>query len=212
MIGKKINEIHVPDKNINHVAIKEAVFPFSKLPGADVVLGPEMKATGEVMGLDNDFGRAFYKAQSSACMELSTRGTVFISVKRKYASSICEIARKFIEMDFKIHCTEGTGEILRDADVDVQIIPKISEIYRPNIIDYIKSGRIDLIINIPIGKGAKSDEFELRSAAIAYNIPYITTIAGALASVKAIEAVRERDITIRSIQEYHKGVLFDNPP
>jgi carbamoyl-phosphate synthase large subunit len=204
MIGKRLNEMNVKERKIDHVAIKEAVFPFSKLQGVDVVLGPEMKATGEVMGLDVDFGRAFYKAESSAKMELPKNGTVFISVKREYADRIVAISRKIEDLGFRILCTEGTGEILQSVDIPVKIIPKLSEIYRPNVIDYIKSKRIDLIINIPMGKGAKSDGFEIRNTAITYNIPYITTTSGAFAAVEAIESIRNGgDITIKSIQEYH---------
>ncbi len=207
MMGKKLRELGIRERlNLKHVAVKEAVFPFVKLPGVDPVLGPEMKSTGEVMGIDYDFGLAYYKAQLAAGMRLPTEGTVFISVKdRDKNDKLVEIARKLKELGFRIVATSGTARYLRENGIDVEVIPKVSE-GRPNVIDEIINRRIDLIINTPKGRRARDEGFMIRRTAVDYGIPYITTLAGAMAAVRAIEAVKSRDISVKSIQEYHREV------
>ncbi len=207
MMGKKLRELGVKERlNLRHVAVKEAVFPFVKLPGVDPVLGPEMKSTGEVMGIDYDFGLAYYKAELAAGMRLPTEGTVFISVKDKDKNEkTVWVARKLKELGFRIVATEGTANFLKEHGIEIEVIPKVSE-GRPNIIDEIINKKIDLIINTPSGKRGRTEGYLIRRAAVDYGIPYITTIAGAMAAVKGIEAVKKAKMTIKSIQEYHKEV------
>ncbi len=207
MMGKKLRELGVKERlNLRHVAVKEAVFPFIKLPGVDPVLGPEMKSTGEVMGIDYDFGLAYYKAELAAGMKLPTEGTVFISVKDKDKNEkLVEIAKKLKELGFRIVATSGTAKFLRTNGIDVEVIPKISE-GRPNVIDEIINKRIDLIINTPKGKKERSEGYLIRRTAVDFGIPYITTLAGAMAAVKGIEAMKKAKMTIKSIQEYHREV------
>ncbi len=205
MMGKKLKELGVKERlNLKHVAVKEAVFPFVKLPGVDPVLGPEMKSTGEVMGIDYDFGIAYYKAELAAGMQLPLDGTVFISVRDKDKNEkTVELARKFIELGFKIIATEGTAKFLRGHGVKAEIIMKVSQ-GRPNVLDAIINKQVDLIINTPSGKRGRSEGYMIRRAAVDYGIPYITTIAGALAAVKAIDAIKRKSMTVKSIQEYHE--------
>ncbi|ADB57725.1 carbamoyl-phosphate synthase large subunit [Archaeoglobus profundus] len=208
MMGKKLRELGIKERlNLKHVAVKEAVFPFQKLPGVDPVLGPEMKSTGEVMGIDYDFGLAYYKAQLGAGMRLPLEGTAFISVKDKDKNEkIVWVAKKLKELGFRIIATRGTAEYLKRNGVDVEVVNKISE-GRPNILDEIINGNVHLIINTPKGKRGRDEGYLIRRTAVDYNIPYITTLAGAIAAVKGIEAVKKRSImTIKSIQEYHKEV------
>ena len=208
MVGHKLRELGVTGENmkLTHIAIKEAVFPFAKLPGVDVVLGPEMKSTGEVMGLNHDFGMAFYKAELAAETNLPTSGNVFISVRDGEKMRIIAVAKKLAELGFKILATRGTGETLVATGVETEIILKISE-GRPHVVDYIKSGKISLIINVPKGKGSKDDEFQIRRAAVEYKVPYVTTVAAAYATVRAIERIKGSKFTIKPLQEYHHQIF-----
>jgi len=204
MMGKKLRELGVKERlKLKHVAVKEAVFPFIKLPGVDPVLGPEMKSTGEVMGIDYDFGIAYYKAQLAADMKLPTEGTVFISVRDEDKPKIVPIAKRLLELGFKVVATEGTAKYLRERGLEVETILKVSQ-GRPNVIDAIINRKIDLIINTPSGKRGRTDGYMIRRAAVDYKIPYITTVAGALAALKAIEAIKKKSITVKTIQEYHE--------
>jgi|Deesub1362B_J571_1020462.scaffolds.fasta_scaffold00131_44 carbamoyl-phosphate synthase large subunit len=206
MMGKKLRELGIKERlNLDHVAVKEAVFPFIKLPGVDPVLGPEMKSTGEVMGIDYDFGLAYYKAELAAGMMLPTEGTVFISVKKADREKILPVARKLHELGFRITATDGTAEFLRNNGIQAEIILKVSQ-GRPNIVDAIINRQIDLIINTPSGKRGKTEGYLIRRAAVDHGVPYITTISGAIAAVKGIEAIRKSRMTIKSIQEYHEEV------
>ncbi|AGK60443.1 carbamoyl-phosphate synthase large subunit [Archaeoglobus sulfaticallidus PM70-1] len=208
MTGKKLRELGVKEVTPKHVAVKEAVFPFNKLPGVDPILGPEMKATGEVMGIDYDFGLAYYKAELAAGMRLPTEGTVFISVKEADRAKILEVARKLKEMGFRILATSGTATYLRDNGVDAEVVLKVSE-GRPNVIDAIINRKIDFIINTPSGKRGKTEGFLIRRAAVDHNIPYITTISGAKAVVRAIESIKRKgfeEVIVKSIQEYHEEI------
>jgi carbamoyl-phosphate synthase large subunit len=209
MTGKKLKELGIKEKlDLKHVAVKEAVFPFIKLPGVDPILGPEMKATGEVMGIDYNFGLAYYKAELAAGMRLPLEGTVFISVKEEDRRRVLPIARKLEEMGFKILATSGTAGFLREHGVNAEITLKVSE-GRPNVIDEIINRRIDFIINTPSGKRGKTEGFLIRRAAVDHNVPYITTISGAYAVVKAIESLRKAGmdgISVKSIQEYHEEI------
>jgi len=205
MIGKSIKELGVKEKpNLNWVAVKESVFPFSKFPGVDSVLGPEMKSTGEVMGIDVDFGRAYYKSQIAAGQKLPLSGSVFISVKNKDKRDMVFIAKKFEDMGFRIIATEGTANAFLSSGIKVEKVKKVHE-GRPNIVDLIKDKKVDLIINTPVGKGPRSDDFEIRRTAIILGVPYTTTLSGAQAVVTAIESVKRKDVMIKSLQEYYMG-------
>ena len=208
MVGHKLKDLGITGEHpkLGHVAIKEAVFPFAKLPGVDVVLGPEMKSTGEVMGIDSDFGMAYYKAELAAETKLPTSGNVFISVRDEEKMRVIPIARKLSELGFNILATRGTAEALIAMGIKTETVMKVSE-GRPHIVDYIKSGKVDLIINVPKGKGPKDDEFQIRRAAVEYKVPYITTIAAAHAAVRAIQRIKESKFTIKSLQEYHSKIF-----
>ncbi len=201
--GKTLSALGLPiEKSLNYVAVKEAVFPFSKFPEVDPLLGPEMRATGEVMGIDANFGLAFYKSQDAAGMKLPLEGVILITVSDKDKPQIVSVAKKFKELGFKIMATAGTCEYLLNRGVKTHKIFKLHE-SRPHIADFIKNGQINMVVNTPIGKGAKYDDSYIRKTAIRNNITYITTIAGAKAAAEGIEAVKQKSIKIKSIQEYH---------
>jgi carbamoyl-phosphate synthase large subunit len=207
MLGKTLKELgFTKEKTINFVTVKESVFPFIRFPGVDAILGPEMKSTGEVMGIDATFGSAYAKSQIAAGQKLPTKGNVFISVKNQDKRNIIFVAKKLADLGFRILATSGTAEALKSNDIDVQVLPKLHE-GRPNAIDLLKDGKISLIINTPSGKATKEDEMKIRSLAILYNIPLITTVSGAQASVNGIEnLIKKPKISVKSLQEYHKNI------
>jgi carbamoyl-phosphate synthase large subunit len=186
------------------VAIKAPVFSMAKLVGVDTHLGPEMKSTGEVMGVDDSFGKAYVKAQISAGSILPKSGVAFISVNQHDKRLIARIAADMAEMGFKIIATRGTAQVLRNAGVEVETVYKVNE-GRPHIVDYIKSGKVDLVINTPLGKESFFDERSIRRVSIHYRIPCITTIPGAAAAVSGIRALQRENLDVRSLQEYHSG-------
>jgi len=203
MVGKKLKELgFVKEKQIRHIAVKEAVFPFSKFPGVDTLLGPEMKSTGEVMGIDTEFGAAFAKAQTAASSPLPLSGTVFISVKDKDKPASLDIARRLVSAGFQIEATRGTADYLTGKGLSVKIVNKVKE-GRPHIVDHVKNGDIALVINTVGDMKSKQDSFSIRRTTLVKGIPYYTTIAGAKAAVSAIEAMKKKAIVIRSLQEYH---------
>ncbi len=187
-----------------HTSVKESVFPFSKFPGTDVILGPEMRSTGEVMGIDPGFPIAFAKSQMAAGTHLPTSGKIFLSVRPHDKPHTVEIAKRLLEMGFAILTTGGTHDYLSQQGVPTQRVKKISE-GRPNAIDLIKNHEIDLIINTPVRKGAGSDEGKLRATAVRFDIPMITTIAGAAAAAQAIEALRSGRWGVRALQGYFEA-------
>lgn len=205
MIGKTLKELgFTKEKEIDYVAVKESVFPFIRFPGVDAILGPEMKSTGEVMGIDTTFGAAYAKSQIAAGQRLPKKGNVFISVKNQDKRNIVFIAKKLADLGFKILATSGTASVLMKNGIEVNILPKLHE-GRPNIIDLIKDGKVDLIINTPAGKATKEDEAKIRSNAVLYNVPLITTIAGAEASVNGIEyLIKNPQMNVKSLQEYYR--------
>lgn len=191
---------------ISHYGVKEAVFPFYMFPEVDPVLGPEMKSTGEVLGLSDSFGIAFYKSQEAAQVELPTSGTVLISVARRDRPGILSVAREFRDLGFRIKATAGTHKFLAGNGIEAEVIKKLHE-GRPNIIDGILNNEIQLIISTPLGKRGQSDDSYIRKAAIKYNIPYITTVPAAHASALGIKACLTESPdhnTVKSLQEYHK--------
>jgi carbamoyl-phosphate synthase large subunit len=169
----------------------------------DIILGPEMKSTGEVMGIGPDFAQAYIKSQIGSYQQLPTEGTVFISVRNSDKRVIVFVAKRLYEMGFDIIATSGTAKVISRNNIPVKALPRISE-GRPNILDYIKDKKVHLIINTPSGRIPRKDEVKIRSQAIIYGIPCITTIAGAQASVNGIEVLKKNKTTVKPLQEYHK--------
>jgi carbamoyl-phosphate synthase large subunit len=203
MAGKTLAELGITKEvEMSHTAVKEAVFPFNRFPGVDCLLGPEMRSTGEVMGIDRDFGRAYAKSQIAAGQDLPQQGTVFVSVKDRDKRAIIMIARGLQDLGFQIVATIGTGKILERNGVPARHVFKVGE-GRPTVVDLIKNGEIQLVINTPSGKRPKADEVAIRTAALQYNIPIVTTIPGAWATVEGIAALIKGEIGVRSLQEYH---------
>ncbi len=202
MAGKQLDELGVselPDQK--HTSVKESIFPFSKFPGTDVILGPEMRSTGEVMGIDPGFPIAFAKSQMAVGGNLPTEGKVFLSVRDNDKPHMVDVARRLKAMGFAVLTTGGTHAYLAKEGIETELVKKISE-GRPNAIDLIKNLEIDLIINTPIRKGMKTDEGNLRSTAVRFNVPRITTATGAIAAVRAIEALREGAWGVKALQDY----------
>jgi carbamoyl-phosphate synthase large subunit len=202
MVGKKIADMQLSHKRFSHFGVKEAVFPFPMLPEVDPVLGPEMRSTGEVLGMAESFGLAFYKAEEAAKPPLPSSGTVLITVHPADRPGVLAPARKFAELGFRILATDGTCNYLREHDIKAETIAKINE-GRPNIVDVIKNGEIHLVVNTPIGKESATDDSYIRKNAIRHGVPYITTIAAANAAAFGIDAFRSGDDGVRSLQEYH---------
>ncbi len=215
MIGKKLKEI-VPevfeikdvhpatdfkDKNFSRYSIKEVVFPWNRFPEVDPLLGPEMKSTGEVMGIDEDFGMAFYKAQAAAGNTLPEKGNVFISVADKDKPSVIDVAKELVNLGFTIYATDGTHKFLKEKGIDSVPVNKLSE-KRPNIVDRIRNGEIQMIINTPSGKRERSDAYFIRRAAVEHKIAYFTTVRAAYAAVQAIKSFKEKELTVKPIQEF----------
>ncbi|MBC7234361.1 MAG: carbamoyl-phosphate synthase large subunit [Chloroflexi bacterium] len=204
MLGAKLADLKLKRLPIPHYGVKEAVFPFSSYPEVDPVLGPEMRSTGEVLGLADSFGLAFFKAQEAAQPPLPLQGTVLISVAEK-TEALVEIARGFVELGFKIRATEGTHRFLSQHGIPSEQIWKLYE-GRPNIVDEIVNKQINLVINTPIGRRSQIDDSYIRKAAIKYKVPYITTLAAAAASVKGIAASRKGLGEVKSLQDYHADI------
>ncbi len=205
MIGQKLSAMKLQPKKIAHFGVKEAVFPFNMFPEVDPVLGPEMRSTGEVLGMAESFGLAFFKAEEAAQPALPTEGTVLISAAEKDKAAIVPVAREFIRLGFKIWTTDGTHRFLAKHNVKTDRINKLHE-GRPNIVDSIMNREIHLVINTPVGKQSQTDDSYIRKAAIKYNVPYITTTAAALASVKGIAASQKGRKGVKSLQNYHKDI------
>ncbi|OIO35144.1 MAG: carbamoyl phosphate synthase large subunit [Candidatus Omnitrophica bacterium CG1_02_44_16] len=206
MAGMKLKDLKFTEEIIpKYSSVKESVFPFNRFPGVDIMLGPEMRSTGEVMGIDEDFGRAYMKSQLAAGQILPVKGNVFISVRDKDKRNIIFIAKRLSDIGFGIVATGGTAKALKKNGMDVQVLKKVYE-GGPNILDYIKDGKIDLIINTPSGRMPREDEVKIRSTAIMHGVPCITTISGAQASVNGIEALLKKDLGVKTLQAYHKSV------
>jgi carbamoyl-phosphate synthase large subunit len=203
MLGQSLKQQGITQEvTPGHVAVKEAVFPFVRFPGVDVVLGPEMKSTGEVMGIDCDFGNAFIKAQIAAGQDLPEKGTVFLSLSDRDKRDAVEIGKKLVDLGFSIIATRGTADVLKAAGIEATVVAKIGE-GRPDATDLIKNDGISLVINTPSGKKSRKHEVTIRSTVVARGIPIITTIAGARATLVGMETVRDHGATVRSLQEYH---------
>ena len=205
MVGKRLADLDLKRQSIPHFGVKEAVFPFNMFPEVDPLLGPEMRSTGEVLGMADSFGLAFYKAQEGAQQVLPSEGSVLITVSEKDRPAVLEVAREFDNLGFKIKSTIGTHTFLSEHDIQSELILKMHE-GRPNIVDGIKNKEIHLVINTPSGKLSKYDDSYIRKAAIKYKVPHITTLAAALAAARGIAAYRQGKDSVRSLQEYHAGI------
>ncbi|MBU3931947.1 MAG: carbamoyl-phosphate synthase large subunit, partial [Proteobacteria bacterium] len=206
MLGAKLRDLNLQHKTIPHIGVKEVVLPFNMFPEVDPVLGPEMRSTGEVLGMAPTFGLAYFKSQEAAQSPLPLKGTVFISVTDGDKPFILETARKFQELGFRIKATGGTCQFLRQNDVKAELSYKVHEPHRPNIVDEIKSNEIQLIINTPIGRMSAHDDAYIRKAAIKYKIPYVTTSAAAHACVVGILEHRSGRAGVKSLQSYHRDI------
>jgi carbamoyl-phosphate synthase large subunit len=207
IVGHSLRDLCPTEPKMKHVAVKEVVLPFEKLPGVDPILGPEMKSTGEVMGIDYDFGRAFYKAALASDNELPLSGTVFISVRDEDKPELCSIAKSLYKAGLKLLATQGTANYLKEHDVKVERVPKLTD--SPELLEMMRSNGIQLIINTPTWKQSRLDGEVLRRAAVDYSVPYITSVQGARASADAIHTMlehydkpRAQNLTIRPINDY----------
>jgi len=206
MLGKKFSELNLKSRMFTHFGVKEAVFPFNMFPEVDPVLGPEMRSTGEVLGLADSFGLAFFKAEEAAQQTLPPDGTVLLTVNDKDKGGALEVAREFKRMGFKIKATNGTHRFLTQQGIESELILKMHE-GRPNIVDSIKNGEIHLVINTPSGRLSIHDDSYIRKAAIKYKIPYITTVAAAVAAAKGITAFRRGHGRAKALQRYHADIM-----
>jgi len=205
MLGERLADQELPDGPPEHVSVKEAVLPFARFAGADSVLGPEMKSTGEVMGIAADFPTAFGKAQAAAGVRLPEEGSVFITVTDTDKPAATQLAARFHDLGFEVIATGGTAQAIERMGVPVTRINKLGE-GSPHVLDLIRELRCDLVINTPTGSGARADGYEIRTAAVRHGIPCVTTMTGATAAARAIAAGRQGDAEVRSIQEIHGGV------
>ncbi|MBE0426027.1 MAG: carbamoyl-phosphate synthase large subunit [Nitrospirae bacterium] len=204
MAGKTLKELGLTiEMKIRHIAVKEAVFPFDRFYGVDTILGPEMKSTGEVMGIDQNFGLAFAKSQTSAGNRIPLTGKIFISLKDDDKPPSVAIVKKLLKLGLSVIATRGTAKYLKDHGLEVDVINKVTE-GRPHIVDLIKNKEISFVINTVSGAQAQKDSFSIRQSALQYKVPFTTTISGAIAAVDAIEMLKKKRFHIRPIQEYHK--------
>ena len=205
MLGHTVVDTIAPieERELRHIAVKESVFPFIKFAGVDIVLGPEMKSTGEVMGLDRDFRKAYLKSQIAASSALPTSGKVFVSVKNRDKRALTTLARRLVEMGFSLVATAGTARVLERQGMTVEHVHKVLEGHRPNVVDLMKRGDIALVFNTPEDGRARKDSAAIRRAAVSLNIPYYLTVDGAQAAIAAIEALLKGEQHVLSLQEYH---------
>ncbi|TAG26531.1 MAG: carbamoyl phosphate synthase large subunit, partial [Verrucomicrobia bacterium] len=206
MTGLKLADLgFTQEQTPKHWCVKEAVFPFARFPGATIVLSPEMRSTGEVMGLDADLGVAFAKAQAAAKPGLPTAGNAFLSVKDADKARVVDIARQLVAFGFTIYSTGGTAKVLTENAVPTNYVAKIDE-GRPNTVDMIKNGQIQLIINTPAGQIPRQDENKIRAAAYAHSVCIMTTLTGARAALLGIKALKSAEIGVKPIQGYKGNV------
>jgi len=205
MLGAKLSDLNLKHRAIPHFGVKEAVFPFNMFPEVDPLLGPEMRSTGEVLGIANSFGLAFFKAQEAAQQVLPTEGTVLLTVCERDRPAVYETARLFAELGFKINATEGTHKFLSARGIESELILKMHE-GRPNIVDALMNGEIQLVINTPSGKLSQHDDSYIRKTAIKYKVPYMTTLAAAVAAAKGITTYRQGKTSVKALQSYHSDI------
>jgi carbamoyl-phosphate synthase large subunit len=207
MVGEKLANFDLNASKRPHVAVKEAVFPFARFPGVDIILGPEMKSTGEVMGLDRNFPRAFMKAQLGAGQILPKSGTVFVSIKDKDKSAVTPAVKRLLDMGFDVIATSGTAAYLRNSGLAVRAINKVHQ-GSPHVVDSMQKGEIVLVLNTVAGAKAIADSFSLRRTALMGGIPYFTTVSGILAAVDAIHELRQGELEVAPLQSYFMPVKF----
>jgi carbamoyl-phosphate synthase large subunit len=205
MLGKKLSDMDLKRMSIPHFGVKEAVFPFNMFHEVDPLLGPEMRSTGEVLGMADSFGLAFYKAQEATQLPLPAEGNVLITISDGDKTASLEMAKQFKDIGFNIIATKGTSEFLSKHGIESQCVLKMHE-GRPNALDNIKNGDIRLVVNTPAGKQSQFDDSYIRKAAIKYKIPYITTVAAAAATAKGIAAFKKKPSQIKSLQSYHADI------
>jgi carbamoyl-phosphate synthase large subunit len=204
MLGHPVSAVaDIEERELGHIAVKEAVFPFIKFPGVDMVLGPEMKSTGEVMGIDHDFRKAYLKSQIAAGSALPTSGKVFVSVRNRDKRAATTLAKRLTEMGFTLVATSGTARVLERHGMTVEVISKVGDGYRPNVLDLMKQGEIVLVFNTPEDGRARKDSYMIRRTAVTQQIPYYLTIDGAHAALGAIEAVLKGEPRVKTLQEYN---------
>jgi carbamoyl-phosphate synthase large subunit len=202
MSGKTLTELDYTKEVIpNHISVKEAVLPFEKFSGTDPILGPEMRSTGEVMGIDADFGTAYAKAELAAGQKLPLKGTVFVSMSDRDKNAVVPVVKDLISLGFHIIATVGTRRVLMEHGLEVDLVFKLHE-GRPNIVDWIKNGQIQLIMNIPTGEEARADGRKIRRTALTYKIPIVTTMAGAKATTAAIQSLQSQPLSVKALQDY----------
>jgi carbamoyl-phosphate synthase large subunit len=205
MTGQKLTDMNFTKEIIpSYYSVKEVVLPFVRFRGVDILLGPEMKSTGEVMGIDADFGLAFAKAQIAASSSLPVKGTVFISVKDRDKSAVVPIAKALGDLKFNIVATQGTADFLNKNGITTKALKKIKE-GSPNATDLLHDSELDLVINTPSGEKPRQDEIVIRSLAVSKGVPCVTTIEGAVASVLGIRAMKEKPMKVTSLQKYHQS-------
>jgi carbamoyl-phosphate synthase large subunit len=211
MVGKKLAALGLAGEVVpSYVAVKESVFPFNKFPGVDTLLGPEMKSTGEVMGIDDTFGLAFAKAQLGGGMRLPGGGSVFISVRDEDKAAVGGIARNLFRLGFQIIATKGTAAYLSDLGIPSEVINKIQQ-GSPHVADAIQNGEIAMVINTPKDSHSHADSYYIRRSALDYQVPYFTTMAGAEAAAEGIELLKQRGLDVRALQDYQAEVGTPSP-
>ena len=206
LLGQKLSSFNLKKRVIKHFGVKEAVFPFNMFPSVDPLLGPEMRSTGEVLGMADSYGMAFFKSQEATQSSLPVKGTVLITIADRDKERIIETAINFRDMGFTILSTGGTRQFLAKHGIDARLILKVHE-GRPNIVDAIKNGEIDLVVNTPAGRLSEYDDSYIRKNAIKYKIPYITTTSAALSSTEGIKERQIGEYKVRSLQEYHSAIV-----
>jgi carbamoyl-phosphate synthase large subunit len=207
MLGAKLDDLGLPPEHrpLDHVSVKEAVLPFDRFAGTDPLMGPEMRSTGEVMGVAPDFPAAFAKAQAAAGAGLPAAGTVFITVTDTDKPAASTVAAQFHDLGFRVVATSGTAQAIARMGVPVTTLNKLGE-GSPHVVDWIQNGDVDMVINTPVGTGARTDGYEIRSAAVSRGIPCITTLSGGIAAARAIAAARLGEPEVLSLQEIHARV------
>jgi carbamoyl-phosphate synthase large subunit len=205
VLGRKLSEFGLKDRRFSHYGVKEAVFPFNMFPDVDPLLGPEMRSTGEVLGMAASYGMAFFKSQEATQTSLPAEGTVLITIADRDKQKILQVARNFRNMNFRIISTGGTQRFLAEHGIEAEAILKVHE-GRPNIVDAIKNGDISLVVNTPAGPQSEFDDSYIRKNAIKYKIPYITTTSAALAATHGILDRQHGKYHVKSLQEYHADI------
>jgi carbamoyl-phosphate synthase large subunit len=205
LLGQKLSDFNLKKRTIKHYGVKEAVFPFNMFPAIDPLLGPEMRSTGEVLGLADSYGMAFFKSQEATQSSLPVGGTVLITIADRDKNRIIETAHNFRDMGFRILATGGTKKFLATQGVESELILKVHE-GRPNIVDAIKNGEIDLVVNTPAGRLSEYDDSYIRKNAIKFKIPYITTTSAALSATKGIKERQNGEYKVKSLQDYHSEI------